>query len=429
MSIFKPVNSARLTKAVVVGLSAVLALTACGRSDTATDNPQTAAPLSSEAPTGTLTMWAQGASASLLPEMLKEFEAENTGLKVNVTAVPWDAAHNKYQTAIAGGTTPDIAQMGTTWMTDFSNAFDPMPTEISTDGFFPTALESSIINGTKFGVPWYVDTRAFFYRTDLAEKSGFTEFPTTWEGLHSISEAMQEKADTKYGIQLTPGGSDSNQAVLPFLWSNGAEMMNGDQTKWTFDTPEMIGAFEFYQSFFKDGLANINPTVGDEVADFVNGTSPILLGSPSMISQLNKAGGTGFDEKFAVAMLPTKDSATSFIGGSNLVTFKNSKNRDAAWRVIEWFSKPETQLKWNKLVGSLPSNAIAWEDPSLANDEKLSVFGKQLEDTNLPPRVETWTEVSSALDTQIEQIVKGGKDPAQAMKDLQATADSIGVGR
>ena len=46
----------------------------------------------------------------------KEFEAANPGVKVQVTAIPWDAAHNKYQTAIAGGKTPDVAQMGTTWM-------------------------------------------------------------------------------------------------------------------------------------------------------------------------------------------------------------------------------------------------------------------------------------------------------------------------
>jgi multiple sugar transport system substrate-binding protein len=59
------------------------------------------------------------------PELVKEFEAANPGFKVEVTAIPWEAAHQKYQTAIAGGQTPDVAQMGTTWMGDFADAFDP----------------------------------------------------------------------------------------------------------------------------------------------------------------------------------------------------------------------------------------------------------------------------------------------------------------
>jgi multiple sugar transport system substrate-binding protein len=36
--------------------------------------------------------------------------------------------------------------------------------------------------------------------------------------------------------------------------------------------------------------------------------------------------------------------------------------------------------------------------------------------------------VSAAADTQVEQIVKAGKDPAQALKELQAQAASIGIG-
>ena len=37
--------------------------------------------------------------------------------------------------------------------------------------------------------------------------------------------------------------------------------------------------------------------------------------------------------------------------------------------------------------------------------------------------------MSAAADTQLEQIVKAGKDPAVAMKELQATADAIGTGK
>ena len=121
-----------------------------------------------------MTMWAQGAEAENLPELLKEFEAANPGVTVEVTPIPWDAAHNKYQTAIAGGQTPDIAQMGTTWMGDFADAFDPAPAEFADAGFFAGSMKSTEVNGASVGVPWYVDTRVLFYRKDLAEQAGYT---------------------------------------------------------------------------------------------------------------------------------------------------------------------------------------------------------------------------------------------------------------
>ena len=116
----------RMRKIAALGLAAGLLLTGCGRDNAATSTTETGKAVAGGAATGTINMWAQGDEAKL-PGFLKEFEAANPGVKVDVTAIPWDAAHNKYQTAIAGGTTPDIAQMGTTWMGDFGDAFDPTP--------------------------------------------------------------------------------------------------------------------------------------------------------------------------------------------------------------------------------------------------------------------------------------------------------------
>ena len=158
-------------------MAAVLVLSACGRSSdtgTAAESSAPAASISDGPATGKLTMWAQGAEGEKLPELLKEFEAANPGVTVDVTPIPWDAAHNKYQTAIAGGQTPDIAQMGTTWMGDFADAFDPTPANFADAGFFPGSVKSSEVNGTSVGVPWYVDTRVVFYRKDLAEQAGIT---------------------------------------------------------------------------------------------------------------------------------------------------------------------------------------------------------------------------------------------------------------
>ena len=97
--------------------------------------------------------------------------AENPDAKVNVTAVPWDAAHQKIASAIAAKQTPDVSMVGTTWQGEFAKtgALDPTPADlISKDAFFPGAWDTTVVDGTAYGVPWYVETRVIYYRKDLA---------------------------------------------------------------------------------------------------------------------------------------------------------------------------------------------------------------------------------------------------------------------
>jgi multiple sugar transport system substrate-binding protein len=423
--------SHKARKVAVLGVAAALLMTGCGRDAGAPAGAAASAPpIASGKATGTITVWAQAEEGAALPQLAKDFEAANPGVKVNVTAVPWDAAHNKYQTAIAGGTTPDVAQMGTTWMSDFSDAFEPVPSEVDTSGIFPGALKTTEVAGTHVGVPWYVDTRVVYYRTDLAAKAGHDTFPTTWDGFKSLAKDLQTKAGAKFGVRLPVGEGDSFQSMLPFPWSNGAQLVNEDSTKWTLDTPEMVDALKYYNSFFEEGIADKTPATGAGAGEaaFVNGTVPMLIAGPNAIGQLEKAGGPGFADKFSVGMIPKEKSATSFVGGSDLVVFKKSQNRDTAWKFIQYLSQPEVQTKWYKLTGDLPAKQASWTDASLSGDAKLAVFGEQLKTTNSPPAVTTWTQVGAAADTQLEQIIRAGKDPAVAMKELQSMADSAGTG-
>ena len=151
-------------------------------------------------------------------------------------------------------------------------------------------------------------------------------------------------------------------------WSGGAELMDADQTKWTLDTPEFVDSMTYFQSFFTDGISNpaFDSTPGAAEAAFVDGSTPLWIAGPSGIGSISKAGGgDAYKEKFGVAMVPKDKSATSFVGGSDLVVFKNSTNQDAAWKFIQFMSQPDTQVKWQKAVGDLPAVESAWQDPAL----------------------------------------------------------------
>jgi multiple sugar transport system substrate-binding protein len=272
-----------------------------------------------------------------------------------------------------------------------------------------------------------VDTPVLYYRTDLAAKAGYQRAPATWDEFKAMAKALQARAGAKFGVGLAPRDF---QGFLPFAWSNGARLTSPDGTKWTIDDPAMVEAVRYYQSFFTEGIADRAPSTdpGAHEAAFVNGSVPMFIGGPFEVSELDKAGGQGFAAKYATAVLPRGKSATSFVGGSNLVVFKKAANPDAAWKLIRFLAQPSVQVDWYKATGDLPSVKAAWSDPTLGADRKLAVFGRQLQSVDAPPATPEWTEVQSAGDAQMERVTVSGTDPAQAMKTLQAGAAAIGTG-
>jgi multiple sugar transport system substrate-binding protein len=161
----------------------------------------------------------------------------------------------------------------------------------------------------------------------------------------------------------------------------------------------------------------------------VNGSVPMFVGGPWEIGSLKQAGGNGFASKYAVAKIPAGKSSTSFMGGSILGVPKTSKNPQAAWKLIQYLTKPSTQVEWYKLAGDLPSQQSAWDNPTLKSDPKVAVFGQQLKSVKVPPAISAWTQVSAAADTSQEQVFVGGTSPEDAMKSLQAKAESIGTAK
>jgi len=424
----------RRTSAITLAGVTVLALTvsACGREDAGSAAPETGKAVSSGAAKGTITMWAMGAEGENLPKLTKEFEAANPGVKVQVTAIPWDAAHDKFTTAITANKTPDVAMVGTTWMGEFAgmDALDPTPGEVDKSVFFEGAQKTTEVDGTSFGVPWYVETRLVYYRTDLAKKAGITTPPTDWDGLKTMAKAMQDKAGAKYGIGLQAGGTGSWQSVMPFAWSAGADLTKDGGKAYNFDSPEVLKATQYYQSFFTDGISDkAAPATPTTEPDFASGKVPMFISGPWMMSAVEKAGGGDkFKDKYDVFQIPADKMSSSFVGGSNLVVFKNTQNRDSSWKLVNWLSDPKTQVKWYGMSTDLPSVKSAWQDPALTADTKLATFGKQLETAQAPPSFPTWEQVVTSFDSELEKITKSGADPAASLKTVQKQAESIGTG-
>jgi len=395
-----------------------------GTTAPATDGPATEAPTLS----GDLTVWAMGNEGALLGSMADRFMEEYPDVNVSVTPIDWGQAVTRLQTAIAGGQTPDVSQLGTDMMGQFvaTGAIEPVGEGFDQSTFFESAWNTNVIDDVAYGVPWYVETRVLYYRTDIAEEAGITTAPTTWDELKTMAQAMQQEGGAQWGISL---GTKNYQEYAPFLWSNGGQIMN-DAGEFALDSPEAVEALEFYDSFFEEGLSPTEVPEGFDITPaFVTGTHPMFFSGPWHIGLITSAGGADIEGKWAVATLPTKTSATSFVGGANLVVYQDSQNKDAAWAFVEFMSRPESQVAWYEEATVLPAVQAAWDDPTLSGDESVAVFGEQLNDTQAPPAISTWNEIANAINEQLEQVTVGNMSPADGAAAMQQAATGIGTGR
>lgn len=414
-----------------LAVAASLALTGCGRDSGSEAGPGASKAISDAKASGTISVWAMGTEGEKLQDFVKDFESANPDATVKVTAVPWEAAHDKISAAIASGKTPDVSLIGTTWMGEFAKAggLDPTPDGLVKDSdFYDGAWGSTVVGNTSYGVPWYVETRVLYYRTDLAKKAGWDKAPTTWDEFSKFAADLK-KSGVKYPVSLQPGQTGSWQTVLPFAWSNGAKVTNGSGTEYSIDSPQMSEALAYYKSFFDKGYSQTRMLDPGELENgFAKGTYGSFISGPWHIGLVEDAGLT--KDKYAVAPLPGKDSGpgTSFTGGGDLAVFKDAKNRDGAWKLVRWLSDAQTQSKWYDTVKDLPAVKSAWQSGDLAGDQQLQVFGRQLDSAEAPPAVPSWEQVASVIDGDVEKAVKGSVPTSDAVADMQKQAKSIGTG-
>ncbi len=355
--------------------------------------------------------------------MARKFEQENPGVTVVTQAIPWDAAHEKLLTVVVGGLPPDVSQMGTTWMAEFATlkAFEPLDEyigkskEIQKEKFFSGSWDTGVVKGKVFGIPWYVDTRLLFYRKDLFAKAGITHEPKTWAELKAACKALQkdENGDGKidrFGIALPVGDWG---VFLPFVWQNGGDEFHPA-------SPKYKEALEFYASFFKENLAPSGRAADiDLFQAFKTGFYSMFISGPWMVELIEKEL-PELEGKWGVAAMPKKQRGTSFVGGCNLVIFKDSKKKELAWKFLEFMSRTDNQIEWHKMLKSLPAVKDAWKDSSLADHAMLKVFGQQMEDVQSPPIVPEWEQIASQINTVMESVILSPHGEAEHIDELLA---------
>jgi multiple sugar transport system substrate-binding protein len=384
----------------------------------------------------TIRFWAMGREGEVVQELVRDFEREHPGVHVEVQQIPWTAAHEKLLTSHVGHATPDVAQLGNTWIAEFTalKALEPLDpwlahsSEVRANAFYPGIWATNVVDDMPYGVPWYVDTRLIFYRKDLLRQAGYDSIPQSWAGWQKAMRALKAKVGPKrYAIFLPV-----NEWTQPMIFGlqAGSPLLQDHATRGDFRGPEFRRAFDFYVDLFKEHLAPpvSNTEIANTYQEFERGYFAMWITGPWNLGEFRRRLPESMQGAWATAPLPGPNGAPSGLsmaGGSSLVMFKGSKHKGEAWALIEFLSRPDQQARFYRLCGSLPARTASWQDSAIANDPMLTAFHAQLERVAPWPMVPEWEQIATRLQELAEKGVRGASTPDAVLSELDHDVDRM----
>src|ERR671910_451447 len=185
-------------------------------------------------------IFAMGADTSgTLPDLIDKFNKQSEGFKVTFREMPTDsgAYFDKLRTQFqAGGGDIDVIGADVIWPAQFAangwllDVTDRFPKSDQSQ-FLPGPINSLEYDGKIYGVPWFTDAGLLYYRSDLLEKSGFSEPPATWPEMEEMGAkvAKDNKIDNAFVFQ----GDQYEGGVCngcEYIWTHGGNVLDPDDS-------------------------------------------------------------------------------------------------------------------------------------------------------------------------------------------------------
>ncbi len=414
-----------------------LSLTAAGAATTAMAS--TLAACGSDSPgSGDVTLKLVAADYGDKPEnnskkywmkVIRAFEAKNSGIKVEVTILPWTDVDKRLARMVKDGQTPDLAQIGA--YADFAAAgklysADQLLSIPTQSDFISSISAAGDLHRVQYGMPFVSSTRLLFYNEDLFSKAGVTKAPESWDDLQAAATKLKA-AGVKIPFGL-PFGREEPQAET-MMWMLSAGGGYTDPTgAYTIDSPENIKAFEWLRDELVGkgltGPGDPSRTNRQQVFDaFSKGDVGMLNGHPTLMQQA-AAGGI----KYKMAPLPgAEGKAEATMGVADwMMGFKTNGHREEIGRFLDFIYHKDNVLDFTRRYDMLPVTTSASEAMRHDEDEKkLWPFLDRLQYAQFYPADKTsWARVTEVLKAKIGSTVKKGGDPASVLGELQREAEA-----
>lgn len=289
--------------------------------------------------------------------------------------------------------------------------------------------------GKLFGLPPDSNTQLQYYRADVFAKAGISGPATTWDDALAIAKEITANGKNKVVGTTLKRGLWAGGVFITILRSYGGDWFDKmGPGGWhpTLDTAEGHQAIEMLLKF----LPYLEPTslnAADDEANtaMLNGTwqfAPAEWGGSTM----NDPKYTQFSEQWKVATVPKgtgpKARFAPHMGGLGLIMPVYSTHKDAAWEWIRFCNygdkqDPAVGEAWVKNAGQPARLSLLKKYTSIRPYYAGLMQSLPVAVRYLPiPESNALYEMAG---TEVAAAVTGGKNPDQALKDMQAQATRI----
>ncbi|MEU9025414.1 extracellular solute-binding protein [Actinomadura sp. NPDC048394] len=362
--------------------------------------------------------------------LIKDFEAKNSGYKVNLEMVDWTQMDAKVKTYVQTKQVPDILNYNA--FSDFARdgllyKASEVVSPATLSDFTPTFVEQAKFNGEQYTLPFISSARLMFYNKDLFQKAGITDPPKTWADIKADAQKIKKTGAIGYGLPLGP---EEAQAEF-FSWAmndNGGWVDSSG--KWAINQPANVDTLNFLKDLNKSGLTQPNPESTDRKTvfnQFAQGKIGMAIGGP-----FTKAGfitPANPNLNFGVTSLPVKNASSqpNTLGVMDVLdAFKKNdgKNKEAVKKFLDFFYQKDNVSRFLAKEGFLPTTKSAGD--ALSSDPYMKQFVDALPTSKFAPTSNpAWSAVAGAVKQSLGTSV-ADKDPKKVLDDIQQTAEKAG---
>ncbi|WP_027626968.1 ABC transporter substrate-binding protein [Terrisporobacter glycolicus] len=351
-------------------------------------------------------------------KLVEEFNKQSDTVEVVAKYNPdmYKGLLQNFQAEAATGSTPDLIQVGWSFLDYFSNNFAYTKSQDIIDKYFPedkTFLEDNFLpnildlaknsEGSQVGIPYSLSTPVLYINKDILKECGLDENgPRTWEQVQKFAKTIKEKSK-KYGVYIQePADNWATQALLE---SNGARMIADGKA--TFASEKGIEAYEAYADMVKNEEA-LHISWDEGVQSFINGEVGMLYTTIARRASIQE--GASFDVAAVNSPVWEGEDVRLPAGGCFLaITAQDEEKQKAAWEFQKYLYNVESMAEWTIGTGYVPPRKDVAEAKNglkdfLKENEMMKAATSQIEG------VVSWTSFPGDAGLEAEQILLDTRD-------------------
>jgi len=368
----------------------------------------------------------------ILREIFDRFNEQNDkGIFVEMDIMPWANLLEKLAPALATGTAPALLLLGSEYIPEYAESGGIIPIEdfwdwskLNRSNYEQNVQDTFMYKGIYYGIPMQYNTMYLYWNKDLFKEAGLDpeKPPKTFDELKEYAALLTNKNKQQYGFGIATGHSN----ITNFLWSNGGDWLNGEQTEAACNSPEMIEVLKMLRDFAVSGVTPVGMSGAELDNLLMAGQLGWYINGPWLINGCRQN-----NLNFGIGAVPAANDGHLQVPGGGcafMVTSSASEEEKiAAYECIKYWLSKDVLKEWSIRNGFPAWSKEVLEDEEIKKDEIQSVLGPLSKYGRLPfAGMPEYNQIANEyLDPLFEQLMYGQITPEECARMMADGINSI----